>query len=107
MAVPPKGLDGVTANHREPEQLERLRSKRLLRPFVKSAHDIPLSLAAGAGTISPQRFELDETLRAIIPFDGQFIPNVLNINRSHVLSRLAIAWIGALCEKIRVLTSSS
>ena len=42
-----------------------------------------LAFATGAGTTTSQCFQPHKTFPAVLPFDGQFVADLLNIRRSH------------------------
>src|SRR5882672_10174882 len=69
VAITPQRLHGIAADHRQPLELKRGGRERLVRVLVEVAHDIHLALAAGAGTMAAQFFELHKALAAIVPFD--------------------------------------
>ena len=80
VAVTPNRLNCVTADLRDPPQLKRLRRQRLVRTFVKNAHDIPLSFAPRTWAVAPHRLQSQKALAAVVPFDGQFLANLLNVH---------------------------
>lgn len=52
--------------------------------FVQLAQDIHFTLAARAWAGAAQFLQRNEALFAVIPPDGQFIADVLNVRRTHV-----------------------
>ena len=83
MAVAPNRLDGVAAHVGDAPELKRLGRQRFVRILINVPHDVGLAFAPGAGTTTSQRLQPHKTLAAILPSDGQFIANLLNIHRSH------------------------
>ena len=83
MAVGPYRLDGITPYAKKLHQLERFYSQRLGRIFVKVAHDVHFALATGARTRAAQIFEQYKIFTTAIPFNGQFIPNLLDVQGFH------------------------
>lgn len=86
MSVRPNRLDGIAAHIDHPHKLERPRPQDLIRPLVNISHDVPLPLAAGARAVTSQRFNRDKALLPIIPFDGQFVADLLDVRGLHGLS---------------------
>lgn len=86
MAVSPKWLHRVATYIAKPHQLKRARTQLLFRSLIDIAHDVRFSLARGAGTMPPKLFQRHKTFAAIVPLDGQFIADRLNVQRFHVLS---------------------
>src|SRR5208282_6344413 len=84
MSVGPHRLDRVTAHAHDADQFKGLRTQRFFRVLVNIAQDVHLALASRARTTPPQFLERNEILAAIIPFDGQFGADGLNVHRSHV-----------------------
>jgi hypothetical protein len=85
VSVRPEWLYRVGAHVNHAQQLEGLGCEWAVGILVKVAHDIPLPSASGAWAVSPKLFKRDKTLGAIIPFDGQFIANLLYVHRLHRL----------------------
>jgi hypothetical protein len=58
---------------------------------VQLAHDVTLSLAAGARAGAAQFLQGDEILRTIVPLDGQFLADLLQVHGPHdpILDRAA------------------
>src|SRR2546425_655706 len=83
MSVSPLRLNRITADGRDTNKLKGRGWKRFRRSLVDLAHNIGLAFASGAGTISAEVFQRDIGFGAIIPLDGQFVADVLNINRFH------------------------
>ena len=85
MAVAPDRLKSVAANEVQFFQFERFGGQRLVRAFVEIAHDIAFAHAAGTRTLPAQFFNGNVAFPAIVPFDGQFGANLLEIDRSHII----------------------
>ena len=83
VAVGPDGLDAVAADGIETGQFEGDAGKRFRGVLVNVAEDVGLAGAAGAGAGAAEFFERNKILPAILPFDGQFISNRLNVGRAH------------------------
>jgi len=83
MSVVPGRLDTVPAHQRETPPLERRWWQRLVRSFVKMPQHIHLALTTRARTGSSQFVQCHKTLAAIVPFDGQFLPDNLNVQWPH------------------------
>ena len=83
VAVGPDGLDAVAADGIEPGQFEGDAGKGFRGVFVNVAEDVGFAGAAGAGAGAAEFFERNKILMAILPFDGQFISNRLNVGRAH------------------------
>src|SRR6266516_4836987 len=83
MAVAPNRLNGVAADVGDAPELKRLRRQRFVRILIDIPHDVALAFASGARTTTSQHFQPHETFAAILPSDGQFIADLLNIRRSH------------------------
>ena len=76
-------LKRVAADLRQSAQSKGIRAQLLFRSFVEIAHDVHFAFAAGARTFATQFFQRDESLGSILPLQGEFIANLLNIGRSH------------------------
>jgi len=87
MSIAPDRLDGVSADVRDAGKLEGLRRQRTGGIFINVPHDVLFPLASGARTMTAQEFERDETLAAIVPFDGQFGADALQIDWMHETSK--------------------
>src|SRR6266516_3335447 len=83
MAVAPNRLNGVTTDIGDAAELRRLRRQRLVRLLIDIPHDVTLAFASGARTSASQRFQPHKTFAAVMPSDGQFVANLLNIRRTH------------------------
>lgn len=83
VAVGPNGLDGVAADIDHAHESKGARGERLIGPLVEVPHDVPLSLAARARAMSAHGFQRDKTLAAIVPFDGQFAADLLDVRWLH------------------------
>ena len=86
MAVRPHRLHRVTADEWRADEPEGIRSQRTVGAFVEIAHDVPLALTSGAGAMASQFLQLDEAFAAVVPLDGKFIANGLEIGWSHGLT---------------------
>src|SRR6186997_1020837 len=83
MTIAPRRLNRITPDIRDAQQSGALGRQRLIRVLVNVAQDIGLALAPGARATTTQRLQRHEALRPIVPFDGQLLANLLNIDRSH------------------------
>src|SRR5688572_3819707 len=83
MSVRPLRLNRVAADVGDAFEDERIRAQGFLRADVEVAHDVLLAFAPGAGAGAAQFLQRDETLRAVLPFQGQFISDLLDICQSH------------------------
>jgi len=84
MSVSPRGLKGVTADRGEPRQLKCLRVECFFRVPVNIPHNVGLAFAAGARAMPAEFFEGNKRFLAVIPFNGQFAANVLNVQWVHL-----------------------
>lgn len=55
----------------------------LVGGFVEIAHDIHFAFTAGAGAGAAEFFERDETFLAVLPFDGEFLADGLEVGGAH------------------------
>ena len=83
MTITPDWLNCVAPDISDTQQASALLGHWLIRVLVNVAQDIGLALAPGARATTTQRLQRHKALRAIVPFDGQFLANLLNIDRSH------------------------
>lgn len=83
VAVGPDGLDGVAPDGSELTQLKRSGRERADWPPVELAEHVPFPLAFRAGAGSPQGIEAEIALAAILPPDGQFLADGLEVFRAH------------------------
>lgn len=83
VSVSPEELDRISAHGDEVFQGECRRGQRLWRCFVNVSQDVGLALAACTGATAAELFKRDETLRPILPFEGQFVSDVLNVCGAH------------------------
>src|SRR6185503_14765273 len=83
MAVAPNRLNRVTTDIGDAPELKRLRRQRFVRILVNIPHDVALAFASGARTSASQHFQPHKTFAAILPSNGQFVTDLLNIHRSH------------------------
>jgi hypothetical protein len=90
VTISPCRLEPVTADLGQPNQLKRTRIQWLLWPAMQPSHDVHLAFTARAGTPPPQLFQGDETFAAIVPPDGQFTSDLLNLLRSHAVALAAV-----------------
>src|ERR1700722_8482697 len=90
MAVAPDRLNGIAAHFNNAFELEGRWPERLLRPFVECSHDVALAFAASAGAGSPQLLQWNKAFPGILPFDGQFRTDLLQIRRLHIKAALAV-----------------
>jgi hypothetical protein len=54
-----------------------------IRVLINVAHNVHFAFAARAGAGSPEGFEAQERLRLVIPLDGEFVANPLDVHRFH------------------------
>lgn len=87
MTIAPKRLKRVGPDAHDSTQLKRGGLERGSRSLVKVAHDIPFTLAPGTRTAATQLLEWDEGLLSIVPFDGEFLADVLDVDWLHVVGR--------------------
>lgn len=83
VAVGPDGLNGVAPDGSELTQLKRGGLERLGGAFVELAENVPFPLASRAGAGSPQGIEAEIALAAILPLDGQFLADGLEVFGAH------------------------
>lgn len=83
VTVRPHRLDRVTADNSPARQFKRTGWKRFVRTFVELAENIHLTLASGTRTTPAETFKQDEAFSSVVPFDGKFISNFLNVEWSH------------------------
>src|SRR5208282_2345201 len=83
MPVGPNRLNRITAHANDADQFKSFRGQGLFRISVNVPHDVHLALATRARTTSPQFLQRNETFAAVIPLDGQFVADLLNVHRSH------------------------
>src|SRR5882672_2224403 len=81
MSVPPHRLDRIPADANDALQLETSGRQRFLRISINVPQNVDLPLAPGAGTVSSEAFQRNETFAAIRPFDGEFVADLLNVQR--------------------------
>jgi len=85
VAVGPDGLEGVGTDRFQAEQLRRAGGQRTVRSFVQVSHDIGLAGATGTGAMTAQGDQGDETLGAIIPAEGEFGADDLDVDGAHTV----------------------
>src|SRR5882762_8140032 len=83
MAVAPDRLNCVATDIGDAPELKRFWRQRFVRILIDIPHDVALALASGARTTASQRLQPHKTFAAILPSDGQFVTDLLNIRRSH------------------------
>jgi hypothetical protein len=83
MSVGPGGLHGVGPDPRELGQLKCLGCEWFFGVFVQIPHDVHLAAAARAGTAPAEFLERNVGLAAVVPFDGEFRSDRLNVHRLH------------------------
>jgi len=81
--IGPHRLDRIVADIDDAQQLEGFRPKGLLRVLIKVAHDIDLALATGARAGATELLKRHKALRAVVPLDGEFGPDDLDVCRLH------------------------
>src|SRR5690349_14419764 len=87
MAITPDWLDGVATNQLELQQPKCLRSEGTLGGSVNIAHHVrfPLATCTRAGTA--ELLERNERLTAIVPADGEFVADRLQVQGPHTGNR--------------------
>jgi hypothetical protein len=90
MAIGPDGLDGVIADRLDPEELEGRGGEGAVGSFVQLAEGVDLAFAPGAWAGTAEVIEADEGLGSVVPADGEFVADDLEVDRAH-------AWFGADC----------
>src|SRR6266511_274285 len=93
MPVGPQRLHRVTADDGAAQELKRPRRERLGGRLVNVAQDVRLTLAARTWTVAAEFFHRDEALAPILPLDGEFIADGLDVGRAHV-------WVSIACRFI-------
>ena len=88
MSVGPLRLNRVAADVRDAAQLKRLGAQRLLWANVKMSHHVHLTFALCARTGAAQFFQRDKTFAAIVPFQREFITDLLDVDQSHAATVL-------------------
>ena len=85
VSVGPAGLQCVTAYQIESGELEALIRVAHMRTRNLTEH-IRLATASRARTCAPQQFEFQKRFGAVIPGNGQFVSDLLNVRwlKSHV-----------------------
>jgi hypothetical protein len=83
MAVSPLRLDCVAADVVKTHDLKREWAKRFRRRFIDVAHDVAFAVAARAWALAAHLFEADESFGAVIPFDGEFGADDVDVSWSH------------------------
>jgi hypothetical protein len=78
MSVGPARLQSVTADQIETDELKTLVGIRYLRPRDISEH-IGFAAACRARTCAPQRLEVEEGFRAVIPGNRELAAYLLNV----------------------------
>jgi hypothetical protein len=84
MAVAPNRLDAIPPHALDFAHFERPWRELPLGTAMDVPHDIRLPFAAGAGASAPKRFQRDVTFRPILPSDGEFVSDRLNVSRLHL-----------------------
>ena len=87
MAVAPNGLDAIPAHAPELAHFEGAWRKLRLGPAMDVPHDVRFAFAAGAWASAPERFQRNVTFGPVLPTDGKFISNHLNVSRLHLFQR--------------------
>lgn len=85
MSVCPLRLNRVAPDTGQSQQSKGFGLQRFLRPDIQISHDVGLAFAPGAGARAAELFERDETLCAVIPFQSEFISDLLNVRQSHLV----------------------
>ena len=78
MSVGPAGLQCITAHEIESDKFEALVGVTYMRPHNFTEH-IRLAAATCARTSAPQQFEFQERFCAVIPRNGQFVSDLLDV----------------------------
>ena len=86
VSVGPAGLDCITAHQIESGELEALFGVTYIRTHNVTEH-IRLATASRAWARAPQPFEFQKRFGAVIPGNGQFVSDLLDVARfkSHFL----------------------
>ena len=87
MAVAPNGLDAIPAHAPHLADFEGTWRKLRLGPAMDVPHDVRFALAAGAGASATERFQRNVTFGPVLPPDGKFVSNHLNVSRLHLFQR--------------------
>ena len=83
VSVRPNRLNSIAAHADKPNQLKGRRCQRPVGILIDIPQNVRFTLAIRARATAPQPFQWNKTLTAIIPFDGQFLADLLKIQRSH------------------------
>src|ERR1700745_1121431 len=91
MSVAPTGLQCITANQIESDELEALVRVFYVRTHNLSEH-IRLAATSRARARTPQQFKFEKRLGAVLPGNGQFVSDLLNVRwlKSHVSRRFLV-----------------
>jgi hypothetical protein len=89
VSIGPTGLQCITAHQIKSKELETFGSVGHMRTHNVTEH-IRLAAASRARARAPQRFEFEKRFRAVIPRDGQFISDLLNVTglQTHLTDHL-------------------
>src|SRR5436305_15152657 len=87
VSVAPTGLECITAHQIESDELEALVGVAHMRPHNLTEH-IGLAAASRARARTPQQFEFQKRFGAVIPGNGQFVSDLLDVAwlKSHLRS---------------------
>src|SRR6184192_297768 len=80
VSVRPTGLECITAHEIESDKLEALVGVAHMRTHNLTEH-IRLAAASRARTCTPQQFKFQKRFGAVIPGNGQFASNLLDVAR--------------------------
>ncbi len=87
VGIAPSGLQCITAHQIESDKLKALPGIADMRTHNETEH-IRLAAAGRAGTRAPQQFEFQKRLGAIVPGNGEFVSDLLDVVwfKSHLKS---------------------
>ena len=87
MAVAPNGLDAIAAHALDLAHFEGTGRELRLGTAMDVPHDVRLAFAAGTGASAPKRFQRNVTFGSVLPTDGKFVSDRLNVGRLHLFQR--------------------
>ena len=89
VSVGPAGLQCVTAHQIESDELEALVRVTYMRPHNLTKH-IRFAAARRARTRAPQQFKFEKRFGAVIPGNGQFVSDLLDVVGSSRIFRILL-----------------
>ena len=90
VSIPPAGLQCITAHKIEPDKLKAFVGVAHKRTDNVTEH-IRLPAASGARARAPQQFEFQKRFGAIIPGNGQFVSDLLDVACSSRIFRILLS----------------